>query len=176
MTSEEIPAKFPEEIRKRPIGALMEESGPVSSEVYFRFLNNILQRENIDVKKARVLEVASGAGHLLDYIRSRGIDAVGVDERPRPIHQVPIKKARIEKLPFNDGTFDAVISVLAFDSQEYHQDKEKMKQEVVRVLKRGGVYVPLQEFKSELGDMEKYGVSRRPYPMLLPYDYYLKKF
>jgi len=40
----------------------------------------------------------------------QGYNIVGVDGRPRHSGELPIALARIERLPFADGTFDALIS------------------------------------------------------------------
>jgi ubiquinone/menaquinone biosynthesis C-methylase UbiE len=106
-------------------------------------------------KDSYVLDVGCGAGVTPCYLaKCYGCRVVGVDilkamvarsmERAQKeglMDRVEIKVADAQDLPFNDGTFDAVIteSVTAFP-----EDKQKVVNEYARVTKPGG-YVGLNE-------------------------------
>lgn len=70
---------------------------------------------------------------------------IGVDVRPHGTKESPQVIARIEQLPFPDNSFDVLISNQVFDPLVYHQDHALMMKEIVRVLKRGGIYIALEE-------------------------------
>ena len=106
-------------------------------------------------KDSYVLDVGCGVGATPCYLAKRyGCRVVGVDileamvarslERARKeklLDRVDFKVADAQELPFEDGTFDAVIteSVTAFP-----EDKQKAVDEYVRVTRLGG-YVGLNE-------------------------------
>jgi SAM-dependent methyltransferase len=106
-------------------------------------------------KDSYVLDVGCGAGATPVYLAQRyGCDVMGVDILPRMIdracelalkkrvcRRVEFRVADAQDLPFEDRTFDAVIteSVTAFP-----KDKQLAVDEYARVLKYGG-YVGLNE-------------------------------
>lgn len=101
----------------------------------------------IDLKTSKILEVGSGKSVFLDYLQKQGVDAVGVDARPRgETEGLPIVAARIEQLPFPDETFDVVLSNSVFDTSVYDQDHRLMLEEISRVLRPGGVYAGTANF------------------------------
>jgi SAM-dependent methyltransferase len=86
----------------------------------------------------RVLEVGCGQGHLTKRLAERGVDVVGVDANPnaaevsgsdRVLHMMA------ENLSFDDGEFDAVVSVHAI---EHIPPLDEAAAEMSRVLKPGG--------------------------------------
>lgn len=86
----------------------------------------------------KVLEVGSGRGHLTNRLAERGLDVVGIDANPnaaavaegdRVLHMVA------EDLRFDDGEFDAIVSVHAI---EHIPPLEEAFKEMARVLKPGG--------------------------------------
>ena len=89
---------------------------------------------------AKILEIGSGSGVFLRYLQKLGLDAVGVDARPRGEKTRNVVRARIEQLPFPDKSFGLVFSSAVFDSELYHQNQLAMIEEIVRVLKHGGIY------------------------------------
>lgn len=90
--------------------------------------------------ESRMLEVGSGSGRLLSVLQEHDLNAVGVDIRPRAEGQLPIVRARIERLPFGDDAFDVVFSEKVFDGDVYNQDQIRMLEEIARVLKPTGLY------------------------------------
>jgi SAM-dependent methyltransferase len=93
----------------------------------------------------RVLEIGSGRGTMLQELRARGIDAIGLETSPDRIAEatalygpLPIQQTAGLTLPFADETFDVVLS---FDVFEHIADSDAHLAEVRRVLKPGGWYL-----------------------------------
>jgi SAM-dependent methyltransferase len=101
----------------------------------------------------RVLDIGCGQGELVEALRAEGYDAVGTDLAPTlgkeaPPYVVPI---RVEttwkgsyklldgyKVPFEDGSFAAVVSV---STLEHVQNKQVFFSEIHRLLRAGGATV-----------------------------------
>lgn len=94
-------------------------------------------------QKAKILEIGTGTGTLLKYMLERQYDVVGIDARPRNSVDLPVAKARIERLPFADKTFDALVSSAVFGNYFYDQDQAAMMREILRVLKPEGIYIAI---------------------------------
>jgi len=65
----------------------------------------------------------------------RNVEAEGVGER------VSFESASAASLPFDDGSFDAVVSNLVFHEVHGVRDKRRLLAEALRVLRPGGVFV-----------------------------------
>lgn len=105
-------------------------------------------------EKAKGLEVGSGNGNFLNHLRENGLDIEGVDIKPRGPE---VKEADIAALPYSDELFDYVLSKQVFDGWLYDQDVEKQKamlREIVRVLKKGGVYYAMESFFEPIEGLE----------------------
>lgn len=149
---EELSNKLSREVIKSPCAAAMtnkmlgsdfEDSvGEEEVEVFYENTKDILLKHGLDItKKVKVLEIGSGNAILLNYFRNKGVDAVGVDARPRGGGTSQVL-ARIEQLPFKDNQFDVVLSFgSVFDDSIYAQDQNMMMEEINRVLKSGGFYL-----------------------------------
>ncbi|MGB3165443.1 MAG: methyltransferase domain-containing protein [Alteraurantiacibacter sp.] len=91
-------------------------------------------------QKARVLDIASGAGVVLGHLREARPDLalVGVDQAQSLPHAPAgtrlIADVAMEHLPFDDCSFDAVTSQFGFE----YGDMAQVAREVARVLSRGG--------------------------------------
>ncbi len=101
-----------------------------------------------------ILDAGCGGGRNLVYFLRSGYEVFAVDQNPQAIQQVrllaktlnPIlppenfQISTVEKMPFQDKRFDAVISnaVLHFASDERHF--YLMIEEMWRVLRRGGLF------------------------------------
>lgn len=95
-----------------------------------------------DLRGRRVLDVAGGDGYWAGRARRRGADAVSIDlARKKMVYGRTLADAPalIEcdalRLPFADGSFDAVLSVCAI---EHFDDGGRSLGEMARVLKPGG--------------------------------------
>jgi|SRR6478735_2775834 len=100
----------------------------------------------------KVLDAGCGGGRNLVYFLQNGFDVYGIDPNPNAVEQIRqlakelapklpqqnFKVAPAEDLPFDDATFDLVISsaVLHFATDSNHFDA--MLRSIWRVLKPGG--------------------------------------
>lgn len=102
---------------------------------------------------SRALEVGCGPGHICEMMARGGASVTGVDLAPEMIRvaaerlpDIEFKEANAEKLPFDDGTFDAVI--VNFTIHHFAQP-EIACAEIRRVLKPGGRLLfagPIEQF------------------------------
>lgn len=95
---------------------------------------------------AKVLDLGCGTGHLCEFIRDKGFEVVGLDPSEGMLGHARENFPNIEfvegvsvKLPFDEGTFDYVVSieVLRYLNEK---DVEETYKEVYRVLKSGGFF------------------------------------
>lgn len=99
-----------------------------------------------------ILDVGCGYGRNLHYFLKNGYEVFGVDENADAIenvkalaHQlaptIPVENfvtCAIEAMPFNDNSFDVVISSAVFHFANDHNHFEQMLRSCWRVLKPGG--------------------------------------
>lgn len=86
----------------------------------------------------RVLEVGCGQGHLTKRLADRGVDITGIDANPNAPEVADtdlVLHMRGEDLKFDDGAFDAIVSVHAI---EHIPQLDRAVAEMARVLKSGG--------------------------------------
>jgi SAM-dependent methyltransferase len=96
-----------------------------------------------------ILDLGSGTGRHVVYLAKSGFSVCGLDNSPEGIHitrqwldddglDAHLQlQSMMEKLPYEDAFFDAVISVQVI----HHADRAAIRdvvQEITRVLKRGG--------------------------------------
>lgn len=105
----------------------------------------------------RVLEVGVGTGFSLPYYR-RAESIVGIDPDPHmlkkaekrlatlDLNNVELRLGRAEDLPFEDASFDAVISTLVLCTV---QDVAKSLSEVKRVLKPEGTFRFMEHVRND---------------------------
>lgn len=99
-----------------------------------------------------VLDLGCGVGKHCVYLAKDGFDVVGVDVsksalkiaqeltgRERLVH-VPLARATMTNLPFNDSCFDAVIA-LSVIHHALERDIAKAVDEIHRILKKNGVFL-----------------------------------
>jgi SAM-dependent methyltransferase len=98
------------------------------------------------VPGTRVLDVATGSGNAAIAAARRDCDVVGIDYVPALLERararalaegltIDLVEADAEALPFADGSFDAVLSVVGV---MFAPDQEKAATELLRVCRRGG--------------------------------------
>jgi SAM-dependent methyltransferase len=100
-----------------------------------------------DNKSARVLDLGCGAGHVSFAVAPRAAEVVACDLSPdmldvvaraaaeRGLHNITTRQGVAERLPFEDASFDCVLS--RYSAHHWH-DFEAGLREVARVLKPGG--------------------------------------
>ena len=116
-----------------------EQRGNLQANLEFLARTNLLRPGD------RILEIGCGIGTVVFELSRQGYDVTGTD-----ISQVAIEYGRAkysgirlealpaEELPFDDGTFDVVLS---FDLFEHIARIDRHVSEVQRVLKSGGYYL-----------------------------------
>ena len=97
----------------------------------------------LPVNGRKILDVGCGTGNFTRKLSCLGYDVIGIDPSDVMVEKALKKglsciKGYAEKLPFDDETFDGVISVAA---AEFFQDRRKAINEMLRVVKRGGKVV-----------------------------------
>src|SRR5215204_1428356 len=128
----------------------------------WKWLNTHLPPASRDIA---VLDIGCGNGALLNALRDRIKSGAGVDESAGMIAQAKKRSAGIEKLsfsvingpvlPFEDASFDVVISMMSFR----YLDWDPLLLEVKRVTRAGGKFLIL--------DMVTVPVAAREYPKFL---------
>ena len=96
----------------------------------------------------RVLDAGCGRGRNARWLVDHGADLVGIDHSPEALAEARerlglgperLLEARLEALPFDDSSFDAVICCAVLHFAADHQAFADMLDELVRVLRPGGV-------------------------------------
>jgi ubiquinone/menaquinone biosynthesis C-methylase UbiE len=108
----------------------------------YREAGTLLDWMGPDLTGKRVLDVAGGDGYWAGQARKRGAEAVSIDlmrskmEYGKTLAHAPVLiECDALRLPFADGSFDAILSVCAI---EHFDDGGKSLDEMARVLKPGG--------------------------------------
>lgn len=91
----------------------------------------------------RCLDLGCGTGLALPVLEAAGWDALGVEVSERQLalareRCANVLQADAHELPFDDGSFDAVVSILTHTDFD---DARAVFAEVARVLRHGGVFV-----------------------------------
>lgn len=116
-----------------------DDFGPFNANVRFVEKTGALGRG------AKILEIGSGKGRLLNHFLGLGYDIRGVEINREYIAasrelfgQLPLTPVDSERLPADDESLDVVMS---FDVFEHIPDTDGHLREVTRVLKPGGAYL-----------------------------------
>lgn len=130
----------------------LEEREQTNPAYYLQVLLGVLQEQGVEIPPTcRILDFGCGEGQAVYDLRQRGLQAFGVDITPRheAIQQRLKKEGLIQdteavfstldmshyRIPFEDNTFDVVISWMVF---EHVQNWPQALAEIKRVLKPGG--------------------------------------
>jgi ubiquinone/menaquinone biosynthesis C-methylase UbiE len=121
----------------------------------FREAGTLLRWLGTDLRGKRVLDVAGGDGYWAGQARKRGAHAVSIDlARSKMVYGKTLRNApglvecNALALPFEDGSFDAVMSVCAI---EHFDDGGRSLDEMARVLAPGGQLVMSADVLSRSG-------------------------
>ena len=125
---------------------------PIS--IYFRqaqerALVKLFNKYNLPIEGMQILDVGCGNGSFLRFIASLGTPPVnlnGVDLMPQRIEQaqilcpaqIDLRVGNAEALPYSDRFFDLVSQFTVFSSILDMKVRERVAQEMLRVLKPGG--------------------------------------
>ncbi len=116
-----------------------DDFGPFDSNIQFVEQTGVLSRE------AKILEIGSGKGRLLNHFFKQGYDIRGVEINREYIAasrelfgELPVSMVDSEHLPADDESMDIIMS---FDVFEHIPDTDSHLREVHRVLKPGGYYL-----------------------------------
>lgn len=93
----------------------------------------------------RVLDLGCGNGKTSEALVTAGAEVTGVDFSPSAIDscagwlggRASFEVADVRRLPFGDGTFDAVVSVHVLEHVPA-SDVNRASEEIMRVLRKGG--------------------------------------
>ncbi len=93
-------------------------------------------------KRAKILDLGCGSGFSMEVLTERGYDVVGVDISDKMLKFAKeagfnVLKADARELPFEDESFDGVLSISMLQWLG-KKDVEKVAKECYRVLKKGG--------------------------------------
>lgn len=86
----------------------------------------------------RVLEIGSGDGYVASLLIEAGCDVTCTDPAPRLPAYCRVEPVKASRLPFPDGSFDAVVSS---NVMEHVEDLVESFAEMRRVLRPGGVMI-----------------------------------
>lgn len=109
-----------------------------SRDIKAKKIVSVLNANHPNLKQATVLDIGTGAGHIAYGLTSHAkrIFSVDVTDEREEKKGYSFKKVRDESLPFKDNSMDVIISNHVI---EHVRDQEKHIDEMVRVLKSGGV-------------------------------------
>jgi ubiquinone/menaquinone biosynthesis C-methylase UbiE len=104
-----------------------------------------LKQTGLVTDTARVLELGSGSGNLAAALHEQGVSVIGSDISPTATEHacklhpdIKFKTHSAEELPYDDSTFDIVMS---FDVLEHLPNVDRHLHEVRRVVKPDGYYL-----------------------------------
>jgi len=104
----------------------------------------VLEIQRAAANSKRILDLGCGDGTRLGNIKTEG-KRIGVDINDYAIKkatknypEIEFVQADIEKLPFSNGDFDLIYSMFVL---EHTQNPEKVINETVRILKKGGTLI-----------------------------------
>lgn len=91
----------------------------------------------------KVLDAGCGNGKNMIYLQDKGISVKGIDFSEKLLQicrnkKLDVEEADIRNLPYNDNSFDYVISIAVIHHLSKESDRHKAINEMLRVCKPGG--------------------------------------
>lgn len=143
-----------ENSKKENFSHLSPESSKQEKENQEEYLENYLNAVGLtweELKNKKVLDMGADLGNFADKAKEKNIDAISLEkfpeireeeERRTLAKKAPYVRGDMEELPFNDNSFDIIISraappVVACSNKE---QVEKIIKEAKRVLSPGGKF------------------------------------
>lgn len=116
----------------------------------------IRRRRLLERARGRVLEAGVGTGRNLEHY-PQGVEMIGIDVSPRMLerarrrvqalcHEVELRQADVQELPYQDGTFDTVVATCLFCSVP---DPVRGLRELARVATPEGQVLLLEHVRPE---------------------------
>jgi SAM-dependent methyltransferase len=95
-------------------------------------------------KDGKILEAGCGLGRWVFYLRQKGFDVIGLEASSQAFSVIRehdpegyIKEGDVRSMPFDDGSFQALISLGVME--HFEEGPQKLLLESNRVLKKGGL-------------------------------------
>ena len=125
-----------------------------------------------------VLEAGCGNGKNLEYMNEKDLITMGVDFSDKLVDickekHLNVSVSDIRELPFEDNTFDYVLSIAVIHHLEKESDRIKAINEMLRVCKTGGkVLISVWSLKQEPESRRKFVSGPNLVKWLDTYRYY----
>lgn len=121
----------------------------MEKEHWLMIIRRMIVKDNMDIylnknKITKILDFGCGSGILVDELAKQGYQTYGLDNHKDAIKfgllqgVKNIKVIDTYKINFQDNTFDAVFSL---DVLEHIYDEKQVLNEIIRVLKPGGIVI-----------------------------------
>ena len=108
---------------------------------YLKFHFGYFKLENPFKKDCKFLDIGCGEGHLMKYLKTKGINPKGIDmNNVSPYRDLEIFLGDFHSLPFEDDYFDLIWSYGIY-CPRYSNNSDKILDEALRVLKPKGKYL-----------------------------------
>jgi len=101
------------------------------------FISQLSDRQKSS-ESLQVLEIGGGDGFIASLVHDAGFDIKSTDPSPRSPLQFPVEVMQASRLPYDDNSFDAIISSNVL---EHIKDLPESFAEMKRVLRPGGMMV-----------------------------------
>ncbi|WP_114952850.1 class I SAM-dependent methyltransferase [Sphingosinicella terrae] len=126
-------------------------------------LSTLAYLEQNGSRKLRLLDIGCGNGYLLEQIRQRHADMelMGLEYTPelveiarqRGVEGCEIVQGDVRDMPFENASFDIIVTERCIINVMDQQDQAKSIAEVARILRQGGHYICIEAFTDGLENL-----------------------
>ncbi|MBA3511191.1 class I SAM-dependent methyltransferase [Sphingomonas sp.] len=116
-------------------------------------------------KLANLVDIGCGNGYLLEVLRERHpqLELTGLEYTPelveiareRNVERCPVVEGDVRDLPFDDDSFDAVVTERCIINIMDQEDQARSLREVGRILRSGGYYLCIEAFTDGLQQLNQ---------------------